>query len=151
MSVLPSQACHRDDPDVLIREFRDYLEKWTCRMRLAGLDDESQALAHRLFDELLTRLSASCHFPTLPRRIHGFIAANLHKGLTLKDLSEFLGYSEKYCSELFQAQMGETFSSYVRQARLERAKRLLRENKLTLTHVAESVGFRDQFSFSHFF
>lgn len=62
---------------------------------------------------------------SLQERMHLFLVENLHHGLTLKDLSEFLGYSEKYCSEWFVARMGQSFSSYVKRLRVERATRLL--------------------------
>jgi AraC-like DNA-binding protein len=45
----------------------------------------------------------------LAGRITRFIHENLHRGLTLKVLANFLGYSEKYCSDLFGRIMGESF------------------------------------------
>ncbi len=121
-------------------------------MNLAGLDTRSKALAIQTFDELLTQVLTSFKGPeSLPVRIQLFIASNLHKGLTLQDLSEFLGYSEKYCSELFHAQMGETFSVYLKRVRIERAKRYLEDKNLSLTLIAELLGFKDPFAFSHFF
>src|SRR5262245_38136508 len=53
----------------------------------------------------------------LSKQITEFIGNNLHKGLTLKLLAQFLGYSEKYCSDLFQTTMGESFSGYLRRRR----------------------------------
>lgn len=79
------------------------------------------------------------------------MAANLHQRPTLKDLAAFLGYSEKYCSEFFKAMMGEPFSQYGKRLRLEKAQRLLMEGQATLAVIAESLGFSDQFAFSHFF
>ncbi len=76
---------------------------------------------------------------------------NLHRGLTLKDLAKFLGYSEKYCSELFQIHLGEPFSLYLKRLRLEEAKHLLGIGQLPLAQVAQRLGFSDQFAFSHFF
>lgn len=83
--------------------------------------------------------------------IHIFMTDNLHRGIGLKALAEFLGYSEKYCSDFFRARMGESFSRYLKRLRLEKARRLLLESKATQAEIAEALGFSDQFAFSHFF
>jgi AraC-like DNA-binding protein len=87
----------------------------------------------------------------LSRRIQAFVRVNLERGATLKDLASFLGYSEKYSSEVFQLQMGVCFSHYVKALRILRAKRMLIGDETSVTHIAELLGFSDSFSFSHFF
>lgn len=88
---------------------------------------------------------------TQPSRIAAFVNENLHRGVTLKVLANFLGYSEKYCSDLFCRIMGEPFSKYLRRQRVERARALLITTRQTLTEIASALGFSDQFAFSHFF
>jgi AraC-like DNA-binding protein len=87
----------------------------------------------------------------LPTRISTFVSENLHHGVTLKVLANFLGYSEKYCSGLFCRIMGEPFSKYLRRQRVERARALLITTGQTLAEIASALGFSDQFAFSHFF
>ncbi len=87
----------------------------------------------------------------MSRHIRHFITSNLHQGLTLKVLAEFLGYSDKYCSDLFRCTMGISFSRYLRGARLAAARRLLATTDQSLAAIAATVGFSDQFAFSHFF
>jgi AraC-like DNA-binding protein len=83
--------------------------------------------------------------------IHTFVHANLRTGVSLKRLSEFLGYCEKYSSEFFQAVMGESFSSYHKQLKLREARQLLSHTDTTVAQIAERLGYSDQFAFSHFF
>jgi AraC-like DNA-binding protein len=78
------------------------------------------------------------------------LVQNLHRGLTLKKLSQSIGYSEKYCSEWFVARMGRSFSRYVKELRLERATAML-QSRGRLADIAEQLGFQDQYAFSHFF
>jgi len=87
----------------------------------------------------------------LAERIRLFITENLKSGATLKELSRFLGYSEKYSSEFFQVQMGTSFSHYLKQLRIMKAKHMLRGEAVSVTHIAEALGFSDSFAFSHFF
>lgn len=89
--------------------------------------------------------------PDIAQRVQEFIRNNLHEGLTLKDLARFLGYSDKYCSDLFKVLIGIPFSHYLKRLRLERAVGLLAESNATLSCIAEALGFSDQFAFSHFF
>ena len=147
-STFSSVADHRS----LIRELREYMENWGNRMCRAGYASESQAIAGEVFEDLLKQMLGQLNLINpLPRQIHDFIAFNLKNGVTLQDLSTFLGYSEKYCSELFRNHMGESFSVYLKRAKIERAKRLLEDQSLSLAQVAGAVGFQDQFALSHFF
>jgi AraC-like DNA-binding protein len=87
----------------------------------------------------------------LSGEIAQFISRNLHKGLTLKLLAQFLGYSEKYCSDLFHSTMGESFSHYLKRHRTDAAATLLTTTDKSIADIASALGFSDQFAFSHFF
>lgn len=100
---------------------------------------------------ILERPPTSQPPPDAAHRVEEFIRNHLHEGLTLKDLARFLGYSDKYCSDLFKALTGIPFSHYLKRLRLERAVGLLAESNATLSSIAEALGFSDQFAFSHFF
>jgi len=136
----------------LTQELRTYTEKWVQRMSQFRQTNELEAIAYKALESLLTHtftLGKISH--SLPRQIHDFILCQLRHGVTLKDLSNYLGYSEKYCSDLFRNRMGESFSLYLKRIRVEKAKHLLEDEILSLTQIAEMLGFQDQFSFSHFF
>jgi AraC-like DNA-binding protein len=87
----------------------------------------------------------------LSNKINLFIDDNIHKGVTLKLLSQFLGCSEKYCSELFYKTMGKPFSGYLKHRRLEQAAFMLTASKKDMAGIDSALGFSDQFAFSHFF
>ncbi len=105
-----------------------------------------------ILQDLLSGLkdAGACSYST-DRQIHTFMISHLHQGPTLKNLSLFLGYSEKYCSQLFHALLGQSFRSYLKTLRVERAKLLLQESHVSLIEIAASLGFSDQFALSHFF
>ena len=138
--------------DALLRELFAYVANWAKRFYRGRQKPDRQKIVESV---LRAMLPDSCP-PTsstvaLPDRIHEFMINHLHQGLTLKELSEFLGYSEKYCSDFFILHMGEPFSVYLKGLRLETAKRLLENSEQNLTEIAQAIGFQDQFSFSHFF
>lgn len=108
----------------------------------------------RLFD--LSRALSFSHLSSRDRTdladtIATFMNRTLHTGPTLNTLACFLGYSEKYCSDLFRSTMGESFSCYLKRRRTERAATLLTTTDKSVAEVAEALGFSDQFTFSHFF
>ncbi|MBA5872952.1 MAG: helix-turn-helix domain-containing protein [Nitrospira sp. CR1.2] len=88
---------------------------------------------------------------TVADRLHTFLSGRLRERITLKELSRFLGYSEKYASDVFQRYMGRPFSHHLKQLRLDKATSMLLEDGHTIAGIAESVGFSDAFAFSHFF
>lgn len=88
---------------------------------------------------------------TMQHRLQIFLSKHLRERVTLKDLSAFLGYSQKYCSEFFRLQMGVCFSHYVKNLRITKATGMLMDHDLPLSHIAERLGFSDSFAFSHFF
>lgn len=133
-------------------EFRRHSPEWAAELAAARTRQELKNTVSHLAMKLVEQMTAQENARgTLRDQIRTFMADNLHRGLTLKDLSEFLGYSEKYCSEFFLNIMGEPFSWSLKQLRVQKAKRLLADSPTTIAHIAESLGFSDQFAFSHFF
>lgn len=135
-------------------ELRVQSPQWADRLEQVKTEQDLGNLICDLFN--LSHAVIPDHQPpivpqTLAARIAVFISENLHRGITLKVLANFLGYSEKYCSNLFCRVMGEPFSKYLRRQRIERASALLTTTEQTLAQIASVLGFSDQFSFSHFF
>ncbi|RMH37668.1 MAG: AraC family transcriptional regulator [Nitrospirae bacterium] len=140
------------DVQALIAEFAHFSETWLHRVSEAGISQEGP-------DLIMQALSRVLHPPQTPvtdpaslrSHIRAFILANLHRRISLADLSRFLGYSEKYCSEWFLSHMGISFSTYLKRLRIARAKRLLAVEHLAIAQISDWLGFSDQFAFSHFF
>jgi AraC-like DNA-binding protein len=145
----------------LIERIRRLSPEWADRLISATTQQDLQELVSSFLQDLQLideRVGPPDHTeppsspsPDTAQAIHRFLTANLHCGLSLKDLAKFLGYSEKYCSDLFQSIMGEPFSLCVKRLRIERATQLLRHTDSSQTKIAAHLGFSDQFAFSHFF
>ncbi len=139
----------------LIEAFHRHSSEWADRLANASTRQQWKELAYqfvdRVIDQMDVRTDPSDEADEVARQLHQFVASNLHRGPTLKDLAGFLGYSEKYCSVLFETRMGKSFSQYRKQLRLEKAGRMLREGLDTTAAIAGSLGFSDPFAFSHFF
>ena len=89
-----------------------------------------------------------CVAGQLPRyklhKVIDYINAYLDRDLSLQELSSLVQMSPHYFSQLFKASTGITPHQYVIRCRVERAKKLISQNKLSLAEIATIVGFADQ-------
>lgn len=77
-----------------------------------------------------------------------YVEDNYYKNISLRELAEnkyFMNYS--YCSRLFSQETGMTFSKYLIQYRLKKAKTLLENKDMKISFIAFEVGYNDV---SHF-
>lgn len=79
--------------------------------------------------------------------IHEFYAT----GITLEEIAARLRLTPEYLSTQFHQDVGKTFSSYIRDYRIGKAKELLLGTQLKLNQVAARVGYSDPKYFSQVF
>lgn len=82
------------------------------------------------------------------KRVADYIEEHFAGDILLSTLAEVAELSPSYFSHAFKASFGVPPHQYVRNVRIERAKLLLSDRKLTTTQVALMVGFSDSSSFS---
>lgn len=70
-----------------------------------------------------------------------------YQTVTLRSLADHCGYSESYLCRKFKAGTGKTFSTIMREYRLDRAQKLLQETDLKLEDICESIGYSDTTQF----
>lgn len=76
-----------------------------------------------------------------------YINSHLNREIKLSEIATMLDMSKYYFLRLFKQSMGITPHQYLIQQRMEKAKRLLKEGKLSIVEVATECGFSSQ---SHF-
>lgn len=99
-------------------------------------------------DRLLTAsgiapLAASLDVSPRIRRVQDFVEVHVGEALCLDDLAEVAGLSRFHFSRVFRDETGQTPWSFVRDARIARAKELLAEG-CTPAEAAHDAGFCDQ-------
>jgi AraC family transcriptional regulator len=133
--------------------------EYICKALLAEL--EQGAPGGRLFAETLAAALAlhllrtyavfPAALPSLPdklsrselRRALEYIHDNLGDDLSLREIAGAACVSTNYFAGLFKKEIGVSPHQYVIQQRVERAKALLREGKISVAEIAVQVGFYD--------
>lgn len=80
-----------------------------------------------------------------------YIQKNYASPIDLGELVSHLGFSASYLTKIFTKELGVTPSKYIRRYRMSIAKQLLANPNLSISDVANSVGYADQFHFSKSF
>lgn len=71
--------------------------------------------------------------------------------LTLNTVAEYVGLNEKYFSNRFTRETGETFSAYLTELRLQKSKELLKSTTFKIYEIAEMVGYHNAEHFNRMF
>ncbi len=71
--------------------------------------------------------------------------------ITLTELAKKYGISVGYLSSLIKENVGLSYSEYITAKRIQKAKELLEDERLSMEQIAEQTGFRDHFYFTKVF
>ncbi|MCR5202052.1 MAG: helix-turn-helix transcriptional regulator [Lachnospiraceae bacterium] len=80
-----------------------------------------------------------------------YIYDNLHKRITMEELSEFIGVNPSYLSRLFKKEMEISISDYIRHQKLETAKNMLKYSDYKISEIAATLAFPSQSYFTEKF
>lgn len=79
--------------------------------------------------------------------IHEFYA----DGITLNEIADRLNLTQEYLGAQFHRELGENFSTYIRNYRLAKAKELLIGTRLKQYEIAKKTGYTDAKYFARVF
>ncbi len=80
-----------------------------------------------------------------------YIRQHYTSRLTLEDTARAVGLSPDYLSRIFKQETGVTFTHYLNDLRIRKARDLIRHSGLRLTDICQMVGFDDQSYFTKVF
>ena len=80
-----------------------------------------------------------------------YIETNFGRKITIDEISGKLGISNTYLYKLFCSKQGRSPKQYLTEYRIHQAKTLLESTQMSVTAIAQAVGFDDPLNFSKFF
>jgi AraC family transcriptional regulator len=78
------------------------------------------------------------------REVLSYVEDNLGRELSLKEIADVAGLSVSHCNTAFLKSVGMPVHQYVIRRRVDRAKTLLGEGKLSISQIAVEAGFAHQ-------
>ena len=97
------------------------------------------------------RLTPAAETDARLARVTDYIRATLHEAPDYAQLARLAALSYCQLFRLFKRELGASPQQYIEQQRIERAKRLLTLNRLSVKEVAAQAGFANQLYFSRRF
>lgn len=112
---------------------------------------DARAINHAMYEDFIQRVHKLRTNPDYSKQIQScvdYIELHLTEELSIKRLAARVGYTEYYLSHKFKEETGSSISSYIRYARIERAKSLLSATELPVSEIAEQLHFCSSSYFS---
>jgi AraC-like DNA-binding protein len=138
----------------LAREMIVYTQTWSTESE-AGKTERSFLETIRLLAIDWCKQTIPLVLPTTEHdpleRITAYIGDNLRHPLRLDTVAQKYGFSGRTLLRLFKDQLGMTFGTYIRVARIIKAIELLTNPNASVTDVAYEVGYNSLSSFSRAF
>lgn len=119
----------------------------------ASTTDELSETFRSLIKRISTDLVSSVYpgaSPLIARSLR-YIKSNYTGKIRLSDISSELHVNPSYFSALFSQEMGRTFTDYILELRIEKAKDLLRNTNMDILDISGSAGFENQSYFTKIF
>lgn len=91
------------------------------------------------------------HAEAICYRLMNYIDTHIYTMKNLHELAALTDYSYGYLSALFKNTTANTLASYFQEKKLDTARQLLLENKLTVTGIAELLNYSSVYAFSKAF
>ncbi|GMK42396.1 hypothetical protein PCCS19_54550 [Paenibacillus sp. CCS19] len=79
------------------------------------------------------------------------VQQNISNPISSAEVAQLVNMSGSYFSQCFKQYVGQTYTDYVRDIRIERAKEYLRSTTRTIQWIAEQIGYSDEKYFSRLF
>ena len=105
---------------------------------------ELSALAHAMYHDFVYRVHYLHNKPNYSHAIQkccDYINLSLDRKIRASDLASLVGYTEYYLTEKFKKETGLSISSYIRNAKIERAKTLLQTTSFPIHEIADKLSF----------
>lgn len=111
-----------------------------------------------MLEVLSTLLAKKIEMPDMPSTYNNnfinilqFINDNYVTNISIENIAHQLNLNQNYISQLFKKETGDTYTNYITNLRINKAKDLLQNTSLSLSDISDCVGYNDYFYFLKIF
>jgi YesN/AraC family two-component response regulator len=114
---------------------------------------ESQQMPESVGDNTNRPVKSNSIFPAVPhlKEVFDYIEANYHRGITLCNVADAVGYSAAYLTTTVAKRTGETVNGWIVKRRMAAARPLLMDTDQTIEQIATALGYQNACHFSRQF
>ena len=103
---------------------------------------------YRLFLQGIRSEEGEKNYSSRVVKVIRFIRKNYEKDISVGDAAQILGLNGEYLNKIFKKETGESFSRYLTQVRMEKAKELLESGQFNVNEVSARTGYKSSQYFS---
>ncbi|MCD7034368.1 response regulator [Metabacillus sp. GX 13764] len=128
---------------------------WHCQQSIWELNSQKKVLEHlihlaqRIIEKV--RTARFSNGKLIVDSVRNYVDQHYAHEITLASLSDLFHINNAYLSEVFKNHVGQNFSDYLVQLRLEKARNFLKDKELKIIDVANLSGFSSSAYFSTVF
>lgn len=116
-----------------------------CGTGVAEVEEQKLLQTQSLTDDNINRLRV------MVSMVEEYIRSNYMYDISMQDAAQAVNYSEPYFCKMFKLQYGQSFTSYLTDYRIEKAKKMLMQPTINVKVVGERVGYGDSNYFARVF
>ncbi|ODH02057.1 AraC family transcriptional regulator [Nostoc sp. KVJ20] len=138
-------------------EGKNYSYLFICHIKPQQLSSSAlqKNQQHTSPEELYNLQAATPTYPpsifpldSLLNQVFNFIEENYHQSISLCNVATAVGYCPAYLTNMIRRHTGKTVNHWIVERRMLAARTLLRESNLSVSQIAETVGYQHE---GHFF
>jgi len=88
---------------------------------------------------------------TIIEKAQSFVSQRYAEDVSMEQVAEWVNLSSYYFSKVFKSESGQTFTDYLTEVRMEKAKQFIANMELSLKEICFLVGYKDPNYFSRAF
>ncbi len=115
---------------------------------------ETREISHTMFNDYVTRVHKNKTTDGVTRQIKeccDYILLHVNEKLNIADIASLVGYTKYYLTKKFKKEMGCSINNYIKNAKIEHAKLLLRSTQMNIQDISETLNFCSQSYFAEAF
>lgn len=128
---------------------------WNCQQRIWELNSQTKVIEHLVqLAQLIiekVRMARFSNGKLIVDSVRQYLDQHYASEISLTSLSELFHINSAYLSEIFKNYVGQNFSDYLVNLRMDKAKQFLKDKQLKIIDVANLVGFSNSGYFSTVF
>lgn len=135
--------------DALHPLYNRYYKKILSANNLKDLQDLETEMFQKYLQSMATETQTTEHYTV--NKILQYIHINIENHISLNSIARTLNLSEGYISSAFHKVMGISVMQYVKEVKIERAKKYLSSTRMSILEISDLLGFFDSSHFSRTF